>query len=251
LVWLQRSGRIGILAVCFSDGTLEIHSIPFPSTGASTALVICEPWFSFAEPRFLACAIEWDVRTQGVRLAAGCSDGAIAVWDISALAFNHQSATNVASNFNIPSVVFRGEVVDVAVSALSFAPHNGNLLLVCSRDGKVSVWDLRDEFEPVSSFTAQTDGIFSASWISNTNCALIATAKGLRISDLIECRSQIFRIENDVVGDSCVCTTVECHDRPNGIRFISGYESGVALIGSLDIDSEKVSFLSKRHFSIH
>lgn len=156
--------RLGILAATFSDGTIRIFSIPEPeslrehikktdptkATQETLYLLYSNPYVSIRLGDVNFMSISWGTSE---RLAAGVTNGTVAVWDMNAmLSQSKETLAEKDSEFLDP--IYLPQVHDVCVRSVDWLrSHDASVvpwtIATSGYDGHVRYTDLHDIFIPI------------------------------------------------------------------------------------------------------
>ena len=157
--------RLGILAVAFQDGTIRVVSIPHPSPSSSSSSLPPSPLeLDFTQlpsvnllspPLFahlpnsiapFAECIGWSNSTKSHRLAAGCGDGQLLIWDLTQFTIPSNSlSSTVASTASClyPSHQVCHTLRPYSITSLCWSPFNSHHLAVGYADGTLRCYDIQ------------------------------------------------------------------------------------------------------------
>lgn len=166
--------RMGLLAAACSSGNVEVFSVPFPDqlTGHTDQKTLpvykTRPSLSlitnFTEPS-QCTRVAWYQGQEHGLVAAGYSNGMVALWDLLTLApllWDSQRQTLK------PFQCFQAHLT--VVSALSFNPeYDGRFFMTGSHDRGIKFWDMDDLSAPMTHHRRGyvTDGVWLNLWISS------------------------------------------------------------------------------------
>lgn len=176
--------RLGLLAACFGDGSMDIYAVPDPeSLSSQIGLESDSPIYVRLKPVFtlppdvnaMICTVSWSHHGDCSRIAVGYSDGRVSVWelsdkqnDISISSVKSESLYYEANYIETPEDLALSKINLSAVPIVCFkahnsyiqkvcwSPENSNYLSTCSMSSSVKVWDIRMCAAPVDN--QQTQG---------------------------------------------------------------------------------------------
>ncbi|XP_069092603.1 general transcription factor 3C polypeptide 2 [Pleurodeles waltl] len=163
--------RLGLLAVAFSSGFVEIYSLPHSeSLHAYKQLQVKDPFYS----KYTICKVQcvatlnvgsiqassagecgqcftvaWLPSKPHHHLAAGFYDGTVAMWDLSTKSLLQRVRYADGLIKLYPYNCFTAH--DHAVKSIEWCKVNCNFLVTAGRDRKIKFWDLRRLYEPLNS----------------------------------------------------------------------------------------------------
>jgi transcription factor C subunit 6 len=124
--------HLGLLAGIWSDGAIRIIEISLPKDDSQTAYVnILKAAFEARPPDTVCTCLAWISST---RIAAGCANGCIAVWDL-------PSSLQSASSNRRP-IIYTWVSSSYILSITTCYPSRPHLLLIASMAGIISMTDL-------------------------------------------------------------------------------------------------------------
>lgn len=177
--------RLGLLAACFGDGSMDIFAIPEPEELAKRKnLPLDKPMHLFLKPimtyylgpNSMISTVKWSHHDKCNLIAAGCSDGRIAIWDLDTVSddeivpsiklsygdsiMNSKYFTstdgkdihNVTLN-RIPILHFKSH--NGYIQKICWSPDNPFYISACSMSSSVKVWDIRKCATPVDNQQSQ------------------------------------------------------------------------------------------------
>lgn len=153
--------RIGLLAIACHSGHVHILSIP-SSFSANDLEVNKKPVQKLFRAMPVATllrrgnnemspclCLDWHWKEKCGLIAAGFSDGAVCLWDL-----NTSSPLLHCVNGNGCDLLFAYRIMRChvwPVKGVAFCPSRDNIMVTCSSDRLVKVWDLLDPENPLSS----------------------------------------------------------------------------------------------------
>ncbi|XP_069461585.1 general transcription factor 3C polypeptide 2 isoform X2 [Ambystoma mexicanum] len=163
--------RLGLLAVAFSSGFVEIYSLPHSeSLHAYKQLQVKDPFYS----KYTICKVQcvatlnvgsiqasssgecgqcfslaWMPSKPHHHLAAGFYDGTVAMWDLTTKSLLQRVRYADGLIKLYPFNCFSAH--DHAVRSIEWCKANSNFLVTAGKDRKIKFWDLRRLYEPLNS----------------------------------------------------------------------------------------------------
>lgn len=163
--------RLGLLAVAFSSGFVEIYSLPHSeSLHAYKQLQVKDPFYS----KYTICKVQcvatlnvgsiqassagecgqcftvaWLPSKPHHHLVAGFYDGTVAMWDLSTKSLLQRVRYADGLIKLYPYNCFTAH--DHAVKSIEWCKVNRNFLVTAGKDRKIKFWDLRRLYEPLNS----------------------------------------------------------------------------------------------------
>ncbi|KAF9111286.1 hypothetical protein BGX27_005150 [Mortierella sp. AM989] len=156
--------RLGILAASFTDGTIRIFSIPDPvslqshlglkpidgSTPETIYIQYPEPYVTIRLGDVNFMSISWGTAN---RLAAGVTNGTVAIWDTSAM-LNQSKETLAEKDSEYLDPIYLPQVHDVCVRSIDWLRNEDPtsipwIIATSGYDGHVRYTDLRDSFQQI------------------------------------------------------------------------------------------------------
>ncbi|XP_078506226.1 general transcription factor 3C polypeptide 2 isoform X2 [Lissotriton helveticus] len=163
--------RLGLLAVAFSSGFVEIYSLPHSeSLHAYKQLQVKDPFYS----KYTICKVQcvatlnvgsiqassagecgqcftvaWLPSKPHHHLAAGFYDGTVAMWDLSTKSLLQRVRYADGLIKLYPYNCFSAH--DHAVKSIEWCKVNRNFMVTAGKDRKIKFWDLRRLYEPLNS----------------------------------------------------------------------------------------------------
>jgi transcription factor C subunit 6 len=143
----EADDRLGLLACLTGDGMLRVYSIPRPPDDDDTDMNILfnEAAFTASAPNTVYTCLTW---LSSSRLAAGCANGCLAIWDLrSTLAQTSRSSTSPSSSSsqrppNRP-MAYLSISTTYLLTVVSCYPTHPDILTASSMTGFVTLLDLR------------------------------------------------------------------------------------------------------------
>nr|XP_012134948.1 PREDICTED: uncharacterized protein LOC100879252 isoform X1 [Megachile rotundata] len=177
--------RIGMLAAACSDGNVYIYSLPFPEeldfkttaenelpiyyTDPIMTLVVNISIYDSNDQNWQCTKLSWIKEHGHNTIAAGFSNGYIAVWDLtykSPLSMQKRQNTWFINAFQY--FYAHGN----AVSMVALVPYNGERFLASgSIDKSYKFWDLEDTTAP--QYSLQKGIILNGAWMTHWPCAIV------------------------------------------------------------------------------
>ena len=128
----QTDGHLGLLAGIWSDGAIRILSIDLSHDHSQPPFIhIKQAAFESKPPGTVCTCVSWISST---RIAAGCANGCIAVWDVAHAV--HPTSTNPRP------IIYSSVSSTYILSILTCYPSHPNILVTTSMAGIVSMTDL-------------------------------------------------------------------------------------------------------------
>ncbi|XP_066583458.1 uncharacterized protein [Prorops nasuta] len=181
--------RMGLLAAACSDSSVQIYSLPFPQelklkrtnqsskkeypiykTDPLITLVVCTEMYDNNKQNWQCTKLSWSKEHSHNILAAGFSNGYIALWDLATESplLNEKRQNTI---FMIPYKHFYAHAH--AISMLTIIPHSKNRFIASgSIDRLYKVWDVEDINIPQE---CVKKGIISnGEWMTHWSCAMIS-----------------------------------------------------------------------------
>ena len=138
---LDNGEAVGFLAGIWSDGAVRLLHVPLPSAVKETTYIhISQAAFESRPPGTVCTCLTWISST---RLAAGCANGCIAVWDL-------PSSLNISSG-NARPIVYSAISTSYILSIASCQPSRPEMLMTSSMGGHIALTDLRRSGQSLSS----------------------------------------------------------------------------------------------------
>uniref|UniRef100_A0A1B6EAV2 C2H2-type domain-containing protein n=1 Tax=Clastoptera arizonana TaxID=38151 RepID=A0A1B6EAV2_9HEMI len=161
------STQLGLLAAAFSDGTVEIYSIPRhrPSDGYTMYKVKPVCVLKLGSEILSQCMrVEWHKIFSSRVIAAGFSNGMVAVWDL-----NTSSSLLRSDDTLYPYCIFQAH--NSAVTGISFGPgEEVRYMCTSSHDRTIKFWDLQNTDYPIS--VNQKGSATDTAWMANWLCSV-------------------------------------------------------------------------------
>ncbi|KAK9888369.1 hypothetical protein WA026_000622 [Henosepilachna vigintioctopunctata] len=217
--------RMGILAVAGSDSAIYIYSIPnFKASGLiynSRPVMILNPMAvqeaTFGNRKFYASRISWSKAPGHKYLAAGYTNGMVAIFYLSSTSeVLRKNDSNIDTL--IPYKTFQAHYHHISTITLHHLNDGCRWLLTGSYDRAVSLWDLNETSAPVQ--TIKRNIVNDAIWMTNWLCHVIAYDEASTIGQA----SSIMQQTRDFLSDplylfhcSAAITSITGSDWLNGI----------------------------------
>ncbi|XP_047356622.1 general transcription factor 3C polypeptide 2-like isoform X1 [Vespa velutina] len=224
--------RMGLLAAAGSDGSVYVYSLPFPEelkfnksetnnlpiykTDPVLILVVNSIIYNNDKQHWQCTKISWTKERGHNTIAAGFSNGYIALWDLTEESPLLKQKQNDSLIINAFSHFFAH---DSAVSMLALIPYNNQRFLAsASVDRFYKIWDLENTNSPQESVKKGmiTDGVWMLHWPS----AVIGfdDALGFRHTNsyLVPLREHGFKL-CPLLATNSPTYTVAVSDHANGI----------------------------------
>ena len=158
----EAQGRLGLLAVGFTDGSVVVLAVPHPrpnEAGMRLAQLSSLPHVVLVPPPLdcrlslpvpLPTSLAFSCHASPAYLAIGQSHSAVVVYTLSSLDPASSSTSPVPSFHLTPRLGHQ------AVRALTFSPANPHQLLMATMQGEILLLDLRCPFHPIATIPAYT-----------------------------------------------------------------------------------------------
>ena len=164
--------RLGLLAAALGSGEIVVYAVPHLSAVSAAskqkgaAVLALEPVFRATMEGKLMWTLAWS--PSGDRIAAGCADGWLTVWGL-----DSSGAEAAAQRPPLVSVKAHKEAVRQCAWAPalddSWGPGGAQTVATVSHDSCLSLWDLRDVWEPnLTAMSTKTTWATSCVWPLDT-----------------------------------------------------------------------------------
>ena len=175
-------GRLGVLAVGFTDGSVVVLAVPHPlpdEVGARVLQLTSLPHVVLVPPPLdcrlplpvpVPTSLAFSPHASPAYLAIGQSHSAVVVYALSCL--------DPASSSPLPAPSFHltPRLGHQAVRALTFSPANPHQLLLATGQGDILVIDLRSPFHPIAAIPGHTSEPMTALHCLSSRPSVLVTA---------------------------------------------------------------------------
>lgn len=158
---------LGLLAGIWGDGIVRVLDVPLPDNSADTKYLAIDQAAFFSKPPETVCTcITW---LSASRLAAGCANGHVAIWDIS-------EALDSTPGQNARPKLYISISTSYVLAITSGWPSHSDFLMTSSMSGFVTLTDLSHPHpsSPAATILSQRTriGQYTLAWNEYTQCAL-------------------------------------------------------------------------------
>ena len=160
--------RLGLLGIVSGDGAIRVLEVPIPSDGDKTSFAHIETVaFECRPPVTLCTCLTW---LSSTRIAAGCANGFVAVWDLP-VSLNPEDS-------NPRPAIYSGISTSYILSIASCYPSRPHMLMTTSMTGYLTITDLKQPQPSSPAATAHShrsrNGQPLLLWHDFAQCALSA-----------------------------------------------------------------------------
>ncbi|CEG36821.1 3-methyladenine DNA glycosidase [Plasmopara halstedii] len=182
---------LGILAVCFSDGSMRVYKIPVISNEQLTREHIvekerlvdrCHPIVVASLPRIMQLSVQWSPHSWQMLLTGG-SDGSVSLWNIKSAVIASDSSSDDSlkgepieplRRFQDADTIGKQEAFDwgcgwVAIRAVSWSPFDEHLFATTGNDSVFKVWDVREPRVCLRSHRIRSTWGLALQWMDQTS----------------------------------------------------------------------------------
>ncbi|KAG7213536.1 hypothetical protein KM043_002796 [Ampulex compressa] len=228
---IKSTRRMGLLAAACSDGSVYVYSLPFPDeilfkseenkwpiykTDPVITLVVNILMYDNNEQNWQCTKLSWTKESGHNIIAAGFSNGCIALWDLtvkSPLSMEKRNNTWFINAFH------HFHAHGNSISMVALVPYNGERFLAsASTDRTYKFWDLEKPNIPITS--AIKGIIVDGAWMTHWPCAVVSFDDGLGFrhtnSYLISIREHGYKFY-PILSTNAPTYTVAVSDRANSI----------------------------------
>jgi transcription factor C subunit 6 len=137
--------RMGLLACITGDGYLRVFSVPqHPENDETNSNILLEQAaFAVSAPNTVYTCLDW---LSSSRLAAGCANGCMAIWDLQSVLIKKSNISPSSPNTTPPPprpIAYLSISTTYILSVTSCYPTQPSILAISSMTGYVTLLDLR------------------------------------------------------------------------------------------------------------
>ncbi|DBA02715.1 TPA: hypothetical protein N0F65_010540 [Lagenidium giganteum] len=199
----QYRKQLGLLAVCFGDGSIQLFSVPkIPDSSLVDSSNNCVvetliPLTLGKLPRVIQLTVKWSPHRWN-QLLTGGSDGSISLWNIehaltARFARSEQQVTmhlEPQVRFQDVDTIGKQEAFEwgwgwVAVRALSWSPYDEFIFASTGNDSTFKVWDIRDPRLCLRSHRIRSTWGLSLNWTTETTIEISGDQGPMYMYDIV------------------------------------------------------------------
>uniref|UniRef100_A0AAV1T2J7 Uncharacterized protein n=1 Tax=Peronospora matthiolae TaxID=2874970 RepID=A0AAV1T2J7_9STRA len=203
----RRKHILGILAVCFGDGSVRIFEIPAileerlqpkPDTAADCVVEKNAPIVVATVPHIMQLSVQWSPHYWNMLLTGG-SDGSVSLWNISSVVQKSDSMGSGHANkeplepqrrFQDADAIGKQEALDwgcgwVAVRAVAWSPFDEHIFATTGNDSVFKVWDIREPRACLRSHRIRSTWGLALQWMDQTSIQISGDQGSVYMYDIL------------------------------------------------------------------
>ncbi|KAG7396054.1 hypothetical protein PHYBOEH_002835 [Phytophthora boehmeriae] len=203
----DRKELLGVLAVCFGDGSLRIFDVPAipeerlqtqPSKDSTCIVEKKIPVAIASLPRILQLSVQWSPFHWN-KLLTGGSDGSVSMWNIEAEMTRRRRQKSERTEpvpiepqrrFQDADTIGKQEAFDwgcgwVAIRAVAWSPFDEYLFATTGNDSVFKVWDIREPRSCLRSHRIRSTWGLSLQWMDETSIQISGDQGSIYMYDIL------------------------------------------------------------------
>ncbi|CAI5729251.1 hypothetical protein KXD40_008568 [Peronospora effusa] len=203
----RREDCLGILAVCFGDGSLKVYEIPAileerlqPKLVKETDYVVEKDILIVVGklPRIMQLSVQWSPHNWNM-LLTGASDGSVSLWNIEtavkesrSLKIRHAQPAPIEPQrrFQDADTIGKQEAFDwgcgwVAIRAVAWSPFDEHIFATTGNDSVFKVWDVREPRVCLRSHRIRSTWGLALQWMDQTSIQISGDQGSIFMYDIL------------------------------------------------------------------
>ncbi|CAI5731120.1 unnamed protein product [Peronospora destructor] len=203
----RREDSLGILAVCFGDGSLKVFEVPAileerlqPKLVKETDCVAEKNILIVVGklPRIMQLSVQWSPHNWNM-LLTGASDGSVSLWNIETAVKENQSLgirhaqpepIEPQRRFQDADTIGKQEAFDwgcgwVAIRAVAWSPFDKHIFATTGNDSVFKVWDVREPRVCLRSHRIRSTWGLALQWMDQTSIQISGDQGSVFMYDIL------------------------------------------------------------------
>ncbi|KAG7388356.1 hypothetical protein PHYPSEUDO_012734 [Phytophthora pseudosyringae] len=203
----RRSNILGVLAVCFGDGSMRVFEIPTipeerlqATLGKEEARLVEKntPIVVARLPKIMQLSVQWSPHSWNMLLTGG-SEGSVSLWNIKSAVCESDRLDNARvepepiepqRRFQDADTIGKQEAFDwgcgwVAIRAVAWSPFDEHLFATTGNDSVFKVWDVREPRICLRSHRIRSTWGLALQWMDQTSVQISGDQGSVYMYDIL------------------------------------------------------------------